>query len=75
VKLREISATYSLPEWLSGLSRASVTLAARNLHTWTNYRGVDPEVNVANAATSTSAVDQGVVPPLRQYVLSFNYKF
>lgn len=75
VKLREISATYQLPEWLSGLSRASVTLAARNLHTWTNYRGVDPEVNVANAATSTSAVDQGVVPPLRQYILSFNYKF
>jgi TonB-linked SusC/RagA family outer membrane protein len=75
VKLREISATYSLPEWLSGLSRASVTLAARNLHTWTKYRGIDPEVNSANAATSTTALDQGLVPPLRQYILSFSYKF
>ena len=75
VKLRELSATYSLPEWLPGLSRAAVTLAARELRTWTNYRGIDPEVNVANAALSTSTVDQGVVPPLQRFILSFNYKF
>jgi outer membrane receptor protein involved in Fe transport len=44
-KLRTASITYSLPrEWLRGASSASITLAGRNLFTWTKYTGVDPEV-------------------------------
>ena len=75
VKFRELSATYSFPDWLPGLSRASMTLAARELHLWSKYAGIDPEVNSANAATSIAAQDQGLVPPLQRILLTLNYKF
>src|SRR5690606_28140253 len=45
-KLREISATWRIPEQLLGrvgMSAASLTLAGRNLATWTSYGGLDPE--------------------------------
>ena len=48
VKLRELSFTYYLPETVARQMhavRASITLSGRNLHTWTDYSGVDPEVN------------------------------
>ncbi|MCX5766654.1 MAG: SusC/RagA family TonB-linked outer membrane protein [Gemmatimonadetes bacterium] len=75
VKFRELSATYSFPDWLPGLSRASMTLAARELHLWSKYSGIDPEVNSANAATSITTQDQGLVPPLQRILLTLNYKF
>ena len=53
-KLREVSATYTFPErWVRG-SQASFTLAARELHTWTNYNGIDPEASsLGTTATAT----------------------
>ena len=45
-KLREISASYTLPDrWAGavGARRATITVSGRNLHTWTNYSGLDPE--------------------------------
>jgi hypothetical protein len=78
VKLREVSASYTLPEnWLKrvGVSRAVVTLAGRELHTWTDYRGVDPEVNALASASNTLTYDQGVIPPLSQLVATINLTF
>ena len=50
VKLREVSATYTIPErWVRG-TQTSFTLAARELHTWTNFRGIDPEAFVGTSA-------------------------
>ncbi|MBX6332032.1 MAG: TonB-dependent receptor plug domain-containing protein [Gemmatimonadaceae bacterium] len=44
-KLRSVSLTYNLPaRWIRGASAASITLAGRNLFTWTRYGGTDPEV-------------------------------
>jgi TonB-linked SusC/RagA family outer membrane protein len=71
VKLREVSATYTLPErWLG--KRSSFTLAAREIHTWTDYRGIDPESNVNNSATTASVIDQAVTPPLLRLLATFN---
>lgn len=71
VKLREVSMTYTLPEsWAK--SRASVTLAGRNLLTKTNYRGLDPEANANNAGTSIQPLDQAVTPPLRMFTATIN---
>lgn len=71
VKLREVSATYTLPErWLG--KRASITLAGRELHTWTDYRGIDPESNVNNAATTGATLDQAVTPNLMRFIATFN---
>ena len=76
VKLRELSATYVVPErLLHGLTRAAVTLAGRDLHTWTKYAGIDPEASVANIATSSTTADQGLIPPLTRFIASINLTF
>lgn len=56
-RLRELSATYTLPtSWLKGLGQAvqglSITLAMQNVKLWTNYSGSDPEVNSQAGAFS-----------------------
>ena len=47
MRLREIAAHWTLPARWSGLvgARAELTVAARNLATWTNYHGLDPEIS------------------------------
>jgi len=50
VKWREMSATLTLPERLATRLRsrnASIVFSARNLKTWTNYRGTSPESDFA----------------------------
>jgi hypothetical protein len=78
--LREVSASYTLPERLTRYaraSRASVTIAGRNLHRWTNYTGLDPESrslqNVNNAFQQ--AFDQAVTPTLAQFIATLNLTF
>jgi outer membrane receptor protein involved in Fe transport len=71
-KLRELSATYTVPQnLLRGFSRASLTLAGRELHTWTRYKGIDPESQDNNSGTH----DQGIVPPLTRLLASINLTF
>ena len=68
---REVSATYTLPErWTR--SRASITVAGRELHTWTDYRGVDPEANAFNVATTALQQEQAVTPPLTRFIVTIN---
>jgi TonB-linked SusC/RagA family outer membrane protein len=75
-KLREISVNYSLPAGLlRGYQSASITVAGRDLHTWTKYAGIDPEVNLNNIATTAATGDQAVTPPLSRFIVSFNLKF
>jgi len=79
VRLREVSATYTLPEaWGQrvGASRASFTLSGRNLHTWTGYTGLDPESR-AHMTPSLSVVsnDQGVLPVMPEIVGSLRLTF
>jgi TonB-linked SusC/RagA family outer membrane protein len=49
VRLRELSATYILPTRFVGrymrANNASIALSARNLHVWTSYRGLDPDID------------------------------
>jgi TonB-linked SusC/RagA family outer membrane protein len=48
VKLRSLSAQYTLPDgWAGrlGANRVSVSVTGTNLATWTDYPGPDPEVN------------------------------
>jgi TonB-linked SusC/RagA family outer membrane protein len=47
-KLREVSLAIGVPQrYLTrfGSNGATLTLAGRNLHTWTKYTGLDPEIN------------------------------
>ncbi|HTL95789.1 MAG TPA: TonB-dependent receptor, partial [Gemmatimonadaceae bacterium] len=74
VKLREVSATYSLPDHLlPGIEHASFTVAARELKLWSKFQGPDPEVNMFPNGLITG--DQGVIPPLSRFVATLNLTF
>lgn len=74
VKLRELSATYMLPNHLlRGFQGASLTVAARELALWTNYRGPDPEVR--STPTGLVAGDQAALPPLSRLTATLNLTF
>ena len=71
VKFRELSATYTIPErWARGFSRASFTVAARELHTWTKFHGLDPEAYLTTSPLNGS--DQAITPPLSRIIATFN---
>jgi outer membrane receptor protein involved in Fe transport len=58
IKLRELSLTWNASRRLAGAfgaERLSVTLAARNLWTITDYSGVDPEVNAFGQSNFASS--------------------
>lgn len=51
LRLKTTSLTYSLPDnWIrkAYFKNLSVDVSAQNLITWTKYRGMDPDVSVAN---------------------------
>jgi TonB-dependent starch-binding outer membrane protein SusC len=75
-KLREISASYIIPEQYTrraGFSSATVTLSGRNLKTWTNWTGVDPESFFS--VEPYARTEQAQTPPLQQFVMSFSVNF
>ena len=59
VRWRELSATYTVPptfvsRYMRGKT-ANVTFAARNLHLWTKYRGLDPEIDFQSGTSANTA--------------------
>ncbi len=78
IRLREISATYTVPNsvakrmggYIDGLS---VTLAMQNIKLWTDYSGADPEVNAQAGAFSRQ--DFLTLPNPKKTVLRFNFNF
>ncbi|MGH7664159.1 MAG: TonB-dependent receptor domain-containing protein [Gemmatimonadaceae bacterium] len=75
-RLREVSASYSFPEhWASraGASEATLTVTGRNLHTWTDYPGLDPESR--SNIDSIVSFDQAVTPTLAQIITSLSLTF
>lgn len=77
VKLRELSLSFMVPSELARTFRSSdlrLTLAGRNLATWTDYRGLDPEVNYGGQANFTSG-DFATLPPNRVFTLRVDATF
>jgi hypothetical protein len=82
VRLREVSATYTVPNNIAGrlrLTRASVMVAGRNLGLWTDYGkrgGLDPEgFFLAGTRGGHALWEQTTMPQLSQWVLTFNVGF
>lgn len=72
VKLRQIALRYSTSaDWLQrfGASNAQIELLGRNLVTWTDYSGYDPEINMFGLNTVERGVDFAVYPNARVYTL------
>jgi TonB-linked SusC/RagA family outer membrane protein len=77
-RLREVSATYTLPTaWVKGLGQmvqgVSITFAMQNVKLWTNYTGADPEVNAQAGAFSRE--DFLTLPNPKKTVLRANFTF
>jgi TonB-dependent starch-binding outer membrane protein SusC len=76
-KLRELSLTFMAPDaWAQRmrLEGISLTLSGRNLATWTDYTGIDPEVNFAGQNNFTTADFQSQ-PPVRHWTARVNVNF
>lgn len=78
VKLREASIRYALDQPFVrrlGVESATVSLAARNLYTWTRYTGIDPEINLFSANTVARGVEFGTSPIPRIVSLGLTLTF
>jgi TonB-linked SusC/RagA family outer membrane protein len=80
VKLREVSLGYQLPQNMLSripgqVQNARIALSGRNVLTWTNYTGLDPEVSNFGNQPIARSVDVAPFPPSRSFWLSFNLGF
>jgi TonB-dependent starch-binding outer membrane protein SusC len=80
LKLRELSVGVWLPErWLTqtntGLRTARVSISGRNLFTWADYSGLDPEVANLGSTAIRNNLDVAPYPPSRSFFLEFTLGF
>ena len=76
-KLRELAFSVSAPDsWVSafGGHNMVLTVAGRNLHTWTKYTGFDPEINSTPGANFSTS-DFLTLPPTRNWVVRLTTSF
>lgn len=76
-KLRELSFTFSAPTSIAQAVRASsltFTVAGRNLKTWTNFGGLDPDIN-ASPGTNFTSQEFLTLPPTRNWTARINVGF
>lgn len=75
VKLRELALSYSFGRVGKLFSDLGVTLSGRNLISWDNYKGFDPETNAGGGSTLARGIDFGNVPIPRTFNFAVNVKF
>jgi TonB-linked SusC/RagA family outer membrane protein len=74
VKLRELALSYSFGNF-KFFRDLTISLSGRNLVSWDNYKGYDPELNAAGQSTLLRGIDFGAVPIPRTYKLGVNARF
>jgi len=72
--------SYELPDRLArlvGASRASVSVAGRNLHTWSRFKGIDPENASAlpDVRINSAGSVQQSMPQLTHFVTRVSITF
>jgi TonB-linked SusC/RagA family outer membrane protein len=80
VKLREITLSYQVPERFvqritSQARDVRLMFSGRNLAMWTDYWGVDPEVNNFGNQNVARFVDLAPYPPSRSYFVGLDFGF
>jgi hypothetical protein len=84
VKLRDVSVSYTFTQGegllsegsamnsllnRAGISSLDLTVAGRNLKTWTDYSGIDPETNLTNQSLG-QGIDYFNNPQTRSWVIA-----
>jgi TonB-linked SusC/RagA family outer membrane protein len=74
-KLREVSLTATAPaSWsrMLGVNNLALTISGRNLATWTDYTGFDPEINF-NGTSNFSTAEFLTQPLVRYYTMRVSF--
>ena len=79
MKIREVNVSYNVGP-VRGVGDWTIGVIGRNLKTFTNYSGYDPEVGITNAtSTSGSGAVNGIdaynFPNLRTFSVSLSTRF
>jgi hypothetical protein len=74
VKLREVALSYHIGK-LRGFNDLTVSASGRNLVSWDNYKGFDPEVNSGGQSTILRGIDFGSVPIPATVSIGLSAKF
>ncbi|PRY86162.1 SusC/RagA family TonB-linked outer membrane protein [Mongoliibacter ruber] len=78
VRLKNLSIGYTLPPSFAsklGMTSARIYFSGQNLLTFTNYSGLDPEVNSTASTSTTQGVDFYAMPQPRVFMGGFNITF
>lgn len=78
LRVKDISLAYNfsgglLEKW--GINRLQPYFTASNLLTFTNYSGMDPEVNQWGNSGAVQGIDWGTYPHTKSFVLGVNVEF
>lgn len=76
-KLREVSLTATAPQsWAQrlGVNDLALTVSGRNLATWTDYTGFDPEINY-NGTSNFSTAEFLTQPQVRYYTARISFRW
>lgn len=74
IKLREISLSYNIGQ-INFIKDLTINLSGRNLISWDNYKGYDPELNSGGQSTILRNIDFGTVPIPRAFSLGLQARF
>lgn len=74
VKLREVAISYNVGK-VKFIQDMTINLSGRNLVSWDNYKGYDPELNSGGQSTILRNIDFGSVPIPRSFTLGVQVKF
>jgi len=80
VKLRSLSVSYDFNSLIKNkriIKDLSATVVGTNLFTWTNYKGMDPEVSAAGGTggSGSTGIDYLGVPAVTSFTFGINLKF
>lgn len=75
-KWRELTLAYNIPDRfvrVANVSRASISVSGRNLHTWTSYKGFEPEAMFLGGSRGGNiAFEQTMLPQLTTWIVTLN---
>jgi ferric enterobactin receptor len=80
LKLRSVSLVYDFSDILKNqkvIKGLTATVVGTNLFTWTNYKGMDPEVSAAGGTggSGSTGIDYLGVPAVASFTFGVNIKF
>ncbi len=75
IKLRELALSYKLPKLFEGMQDWNLSFVGRNLLSFDDYNGYDPETNAGGNSDLLRGVDFGNVPIPRTYQVVLTAKF